>query len=287
MSRDLHWVSLRDLHYSDVCIHIYIHSHTCDMFHLHDVSRRRHVGCCGITRALRVQQLWHIINLLWLPNAIRGIHYPATRDALTIALFKKMHLAINSFDAIRHVRSVSLAPFHRDDQSVGNCDWKRSTLDMRNSALARPKFAILYCNIFIPFITFHRSKSRISICGNLKLPYINHELSNGSASADIQWFFLTREPPSGFSPRSYDEDLNFAVADSDLHQRNRSNRSRSKRNGRAPVRRERIRNVNVCMGGISRRRLYIMQIPGQELLPDTARARLARCILFHAWSVWW
>lgn len=52
-----------------------VYTHTCDMFHLHDVSRRRHIGCCGITRALRVQQLWHIINLLWLPNAIRGIHY--------------------------------------------------------------------------------------------------------------------------------------------------------------------------------------------------------------------
>jgi len=65
----------------------------------------------------------------------------------------------------------------------------------------------------------------------------------------------------------------------------RTDLARSERNGRAHVRRERIRNVNVCMEGISRRRLYIMQIPGQELLPDIARARLARCILFHAWSV--
>lgn len=61
-----------------------------------------------------------------------------------------------------------------------------------------------------------------------------HELSKGSASADIQWFFLTRVSPGGFSLCFYDEDLNFAEPDSDLHQRNRSNRSRSERNGRAP-----------------------------------------------------
>lgn len=41
---------------------------------------------------------------------------------------------------------------------------------------------------------------------------------------------------------------------------------------RARARRaESIRNVNAAWKGISRRRLYIMQIPGQELLPDTAR----------------
>lgn len=80
---------------------------------------------------------------------------------------------------------------------------------------------------------------------------IHHELSKSSASADVQWFFLTRASPSGFSLRTYDEDLNFAEADSDLHRRNRSNRSRSERNGRAHVRRERIRNVNVCMERIS------------------------------------
>lgn len=78
-----------------------VYTHTCDMFHLHDVSRRRHVGCCGITRALRVQQLRHIINLLWLPNAIRGIHYLGEWSALPSPSHYLRKCTINSFDANR------------------------------------------------------------------------------------------------------------------------------------------------------------------------------------------
>lgn len=101
------------------------------MFHLHDVSRRRHVGCCGITRALRAQQLWHIVNLLWLPNAIRGNHYleGESRLALAIALFKKMPLMRR--DSIRIIGFRAISP--------GSISWKLR--QGRNSVSAQPEFA--------------------------------------------------------------------------------------------------------------------------------------------------
>lgn len=50
--------------------------------------------------------------------------------------------------------------------------------------------------------------------------------------------------------------------------------SKTGRRARAPaVHREHIRNVNAAWKGISRCRLYIMQISGQELLPDIMRAQ--------------
>lgn len=161
---------------------------------------------------------------------------------------RKCHSAIDSFDCALLIlfalfcrrRSINLP------LSPSGNNRKRDERQTKTPHLARVKVARYYFHDLSVFICIY---TRLNlIYENLKLPNVsrmNYRAPPQRASNDSSWRVYSRDR---FSLRSFDEDLNFAKADSDLHRWDRSNTSRSGQNGRARahVRRERIRNVNVA-----------------------------------------
>lgn len=157
MSRDLHRVALRDPHYSAV--------YTCDMFHLHDVSRRRHVGCCGITRTTAAYHKSFMTSKCHSRNSLLDVFVstlPPLWSSYTIGLFKKCII-----DLYGYVLLILFAPFRRGDQSIflspetiGNV-----TNGKRKSHISAIKVAILFSRFI--------GKRPNLICGNLKLPDVS------------------------------------------------------------------------------------------------------------------
>jgi len=213
-----------------------------------------HAGDTSAAAELRVQ-LRCIINLLWLPNAIHGIHYLTYSYSLSLSfrpsmrLFKKIHR--HWFVWFRIINFV-VALFCHDDRSTFLS--LNTTGNVTNGKRKLRVSAILFSRFI--------GKRPNLICGNLKLPNVNrmnYRTSPQRASNDSSW----RVPAIDSPCVPFDEDLNFAKADSDLHRWDRSNTSRSGRNDRAraypPWTYPKCKRY---MEEISRRRLYIMQIPG-------------------------
>lgn len=162
MSRDLHWVSLRDLHYSDVYMYIYIHTyawHVSFTWCVTPATRRllRNYACPPRTTTVAYHKSF-MTSKCHSRNSL-------SRRLVTLsrfALFKKMRIAINSFDAIRHVgfaRAIS------PRRSISWKLWteKNVTIDTRNSVSARPKFATLFLSLSF-FYYVYRCKHRAPIC---------------------------------------------------------------------------------------------------------------------------